>query len=72
MIFSSDITASTTTDTTKNTVTIKNSNTIENFSDLIKNHLAARLNNGPKRLQNIAGNPFDVTDDLFLKESDFS
>lgn len=36
-----------------------------------KAELPARLNDGLKRLQNMAGNPFHVTDDLFLKESDF-
>ena len=36
-----------------------------------KAELPAKLNDGLKRLQNMAGNPFHLTDDLFLKESDF-
>lgn len=36
-----------------------------------KAELPAKLNDGLKRLQNMTGNPFHVTDDLFLKESDF-
>lgn len=33
--------------------------------------LCEKLNDGLKRLQNIPGNPYEVNDSLFLKESDF-
>lgn len=34
--------------------------------------LCEKLNNGLRRLQSISGNPYEVTDSLFLKKSDFA
>lgn len=34
--------------------------------------LCKKLNNGLRRLQSIPGNPYEVTDSLFLKKSDFA
>lgn len=37
-----------------------------------KVELISKLNDELKRLQNILGNPFEITDNLFLEESDFT